>query len=158
MQTTTELSLELSAFGPVDETNVERFDALLAQARTSRDEALIPVLLSLLDDDCDFHEVVFGVVHAVESFPDDAYFRALAGHLAQLQTRGREWCDLLHTRILNSPPHFDRFLAAFESLAPAIREQEIAILRRISADPDFALRCRTGIERLQAMPPSTRER
>lgn len=157
MRTATELIHDLNTFGRLDETNVERFDALLAEACQLRDHALIPALLMQLDDDSDFHEVVFGVIHAVESFPHDAYFRALASHLAALQSRGRAWCELLHTRILNSPPHFDRFLVAFESLPAVIREQEVAILRRISAKPDFALRCRIGIERLQALPPSSLE-
>lgn len=158
MRTAAQIAHDLNAFGRIDEANVARFDELLAEVCQSRDEALIPALLMRLDDDCDFHEVVFGVVHAVERFSDEAYFRALTSHLAELQTRAREWCELLHTRILNSPPHFDRFLASFASLRPAIREQEIGILRRIAADPDFALRCRIGIERLEAMPPSTSER
>jgi hypothetical protein len=158
VRTAAEIIQDLNAFGRLDEANVERFDALLAEACESRDEALIPVLLRLLDDDGDFHEVVFGVVHAVESFPDEPYFHALAINLADLQAQGRAWCERLHTRILNSPSHFDRFLASFESLQPAVREQEIEMLRRIAADPDFALRCRNGIERLRAMPPSTSER
>ncbi|WP_408950297.1 Imm30 family immunity protein [Lysobacter sp. Hz 25] len=154
MRPTSEIRRDLLAFGPVEETNVARFDALIAEAYRAEDEALIPVLLGLLDDDCEFHEVIFGVVHAVESFASDRYFAALAQNLATLRQRAPEWCALLHTRILNSPPHFAGLLDAFVPLQAAARAQEIAILDEIAADPDYAERCRAGMERLRGMPPA----
>lgn len=150
MRDAAEIARDLSSLGPLDETKVQRFDALLAEAVQSREQMLIPILLARLDDGSPFHDVVFGVVHAVESFPGEAYFHALASNLAQMQQRAPEWCELLHTRILNSPPHFEAFLTTFQSLDRAARDQEIEILSRISADPNFAARCRIGIERLQA--------
>jgi len=159
MRPTCELHRDLLAFGRVDETNAAGFDALIAQAYRAEDETLILPLLGLLDDDCEFHEVVFGVVHALESFPAARYFDALARHLAPLWARAPEWCALLHVRILNSPSHYAGFLAAFAPLPAAARAQEIAILRSIAADPDgvapdVAERCRAGIARLQQLPAS----
>lgn len=50
-----------------------RVGGLIAEAFRAEDEASIPLVLGLLDDDSQLHEAIFGVGHAVESFAPERY-------------------------------------------------------------------------------------
>lgn len=75
-QTASQLIDDLEAFGRIGEDRVEEFEGLVDRLIQTSDPRVIPPLLDCLDDDAEFHEVMFGVVHALEAFPEGEYLES----------------------------------------------------------------------------------
>lgn len=152
-RTAANISTDLRNFGKVTEDKVEKFDDLVAEAVENADESLILPLMLALDDLCEFDEVMFGVVHALEKLHLDTYLLSLAKNIAQIWLKSPRWCMILHKRIINSPPAFSKFLKAFpsSSVCDNCRATEKIILHEISMKEVFRDRCLAGISELDSM-------
>jgi len=95
----------------------------------------IPRLLFLLNDESNNHEVMFSVVHGVESFDDDLYIAKLVACTPLLLDKSPYWLSVLYMRVLNS----DRSRAALRSaVGPDTRSTIASILGLIVAKrPSF---------------------
>jgi Immunity protein 30 len=75
-------------------------NALASLAGRPQDEDL-PDLHLILDDRCEQPEVMFGLIHFLESFDVSAQIQAFVTVVPQLMLVASEWMRILHTRILN---------------------------------------------------------
>jgi Immunity protein 30 len=75
-------------------------NALASLADRPQDEDL-PDLHLILDDRCEQPEVMFGLIHFLESFDVFAQMQAFVTVVPQLMLVASEWTRILHTRILN---------------------------------------------------------
>lgn len=82
-------------------SEVAAFEEALAALTGLSDESLLPALHLVLDDNCAHHEVMFGLVHFIETFQMSSQSRALLSVLPQLVKQAPEWAKILHFRILN---------------------------------------------------------
>jgi Immunity protein 30 len=90
----------------------------------------IPKLLFLLNDESSHHEVMFSIVHGVESFDEDLYISELVACTSLLLTKTPYWLSVLYMRILNS----DESRAALRSaVGPDTRSTIASILGLIMA-------------------------
>lgn len=143
-----EIAKNLSDFGLITEDKVEQFEHLLTEASDGLSISMILPLLLTLDDKCEFDEVMFGVVHAVERYPAESYFAVLVKNISAIWNNSPRWCEILHTRIINSPSSFTHFINAFLLMDSDIKALETHILKKISGKEKFTDRCMTGIHSL----------
>lgn len=74
---------------------VASFDCSLAElARSPRDDDL-PALHTVFDDDCQQPEVMYGLVHFLESFDMRRQLAAFIEAVPEMSVQAREWAKVL---------------------------------------------------------------
>jgi hypothetical protein len=82
---------------------VRRVDEVLAKIAALSDADCIGRLLPLLDDDAEYDEVCFGIIHTIERFDDAVYVQVIVNQIESLLEKSPRWATIVHMRILNSP-------------------------------------------------------
>lgn len=80
---------------------VARFEQTLEQLAENPDPADLPGLHLVLDDACEQPEVMFSLVHFLESFEVQAQVQAFIQVMPDLVKRAAEWAEILHSRMMN---------------------------------------------------------
>ncbi|KAM3102942.1 Imm30 family immunity protein [Phormidesmis sp. 146-12] len=80
---------------------VAAFEQTLVKLAQNPDSANLPSLHLILDDACQQPEVMFGLVHFLESFDVQVQLQAFIQVLPDLVKRAPEWTTILHSRIMN---------------------------------------------------------
>jgi hypothetical protein len=94
---------------------VARFEQTLEQLAENPDPADLPELHLILDDACEQPEVMFSLVHFLESFEVQAQVQAFIQVMPDLVKRAAEWAEILHSRIMNDAISRDVFEKALRS-------------------------------------------
>jgi hypothetical protein len=77
------------------------FEQTLAKLSQNPDLADLPRLHLILDDACEHPEVMFSLVHFLESFDMQAQVQAFIEVMPDLVKRAAEWTQILRSRIMN---------------------------------------------------------
>ena len=77
------------------------FEQVLAELAQNPSSADLPNLHLILDDACQQPEVMFSLVHFLESFDLKAQLRAFIQVMPDLVERAAKWTAILYSRILN---------------------------------------------------------
>ena len=80
---------------------VTAFENALASLADRPQKEDLPDLHLILDDRCEQPEVMFGLIHFLESFDVSAQIQAFFTVVPQLMLVASEWTRILHSRILN---------------------------------------------------------
>ena len=80
---------------------VEAFETALAELARKPKLERLPDLHLVLDDECEHQEVMFGLVHFLESFEFNEQVRAFVDVITKLIKQAPNWTKILHDRILN---------------------------------------------------------
>ncbi|MBE9186547.1 hypothetical protein IQ270_18105 [Microcoleus sp. LEGE 07076] len=80
---------------------VTAFENALASLADRPQNEDLPDLHLILDDRCEQPEVMFGLIHFLESFDVSAQMQAFVTVVPQLMLVASEWTRILHSRILN---------------------------------------------------------
>jgi hypothetical protein len=80
---------------------VTAFENALAELAENPKNEYLPSLHLILDDRCEHQEVMFGLVHFLESFDVKEQLEAFVSVAPQLIIAAPEWTGILHNRILN---------------------------------------------------------
>lgn len=124
------------------DNNAEKFESVLGDIARLKDPKCIKKLVDFFDDDSDFHEVLFGIVHLIEEFDDHTYLQELAPSMPKLINESPYWAKVLHYRILNSPATLAEYRALLPSLSNDIKiELKDFLLIIKNEDKEFADRC-----------------
>jgi hypothetical protein len=99
---------------------VQRSEKLLGQIAGLHDPSSIGLLLPILDDHAEYDELMFSIIHAIESFDDNVYVREILRDLPEFLAKSPQWATILHMRILNSP----QTLAAYGSAIKTLSDRE----------------------------------
>lgn len=143
-----EVITDLNNVRRVTEDNFEAFETLVGEACEGHPSMAIGPLLGCLDDACELDEVMFGVIHALESFAWSDYFAVLAERLPQLLAKSPRWGSILVTRIMNSATAYPDFLAALSTASDASKQAAVELMQRLAAKERFQKQCEAGIRRL----------
>lgn len=142
--TESEIISKLKSFGTVNEDNIEEFEELVYEASEGYKKEMLAPLLKSLDDNCEYEEVMFGLVHTLEQFSFDDYFMELGGLLPELFAKNPKWIMRLHTRIINAPSVFNDYLAKYRSLGKEQRAVLVELLTEVSKKERFKEQCISG--------------
>jgi hypothetical protein len=115
-----------------DHEEVRRFEqALASHARHRSAEDLVDLFL-VFDDECQTHEVMFGLVHYLESFGLESFLRAFFDVLPKLSVHAKEWVETIHFRLLNHASGYPLYAEMIKSASVESREIAIAQLKTIA--------------------------
>ncbi|MEG4457262.1 Imm30 family immunity protein [Microcoleus sp. N9_A1] len=101
-------------------------NALASLADRPQDEDL-PDLHLILDDRCEQPEVMFGLIHFLESFDVSAQIQAFVTVVPQLMLVASEWTRILHGRILND----DDACGLYRDILHSLNSQEPNFVRQL---------------------------
>lgn len=101
-------------------------NALASLANYPQDEDLQNLHL-ILDDRCEQPEVMFGLIHFLESFDVSAQIQAFVTVVPQLMLVGSEWTRILHSRILND----DDACFLYQDILHSLNSQEPNFVRQL---------------------------
>jgi hypothetical protein len=86
----------------IDNQFFEELDATLSEIWELGDYTCIHKIILLLDDEYEFDEVMFTLVHFVESYDLNLYVEQLLISLSDLYSKAEEWAETLLARVNNS--------------------------------------------------------
>lgn len=116
----------------------DAFDGALAQLYHMRDPAIIPALCTVFDDDFQYREMLYSIVHVMESFRLDRYISCLAKGSENLANDAPEWGRTLLIGILNNVDARNEFSSQFGNFASVQRQSfEKIATSLISVYPEF---------------------
>ncbi|NYF25102.1 Imm30 family immunity protein [Sporosarcina sp. JAI121] len=91
-----------------DENEVEKFEQSIENILKMEDFNHIEILCQGFDDLTENDEVMFGLIHAIESYDNivgsEASLKILANSIPKMLPHAQEWLKILHKRILNHEP------------------------------------------------------
>ena len=102
-------------------------NALVSLADRPQDEEDLPDLHLILDDRCEQPEVMFGLIHFLESFDVSAQIQAFVTVVPQLMLVASEWTRILHSRILND----DDACRLYRDILHSLNSQEPNFVRQL---------------------------
>lgn len=83
------------------EQEINIFETSLAEIANNPNEKDLPEYHLILDDQCQQPEVMFSLIHFLESFEVENQLEAFISVIPQLMINAPEWTRILHDRILN---------------------------------------------------------
>jgi hypothetical protein len=106
---------------------VTAFENALASLANHPQNENLPDLHLILDDRCEQPEVMFGLIHFLESFDVSAQIQAFVTVVPQLMLVGSEWTRILHDRILND----DYASCLYRDILHSLNSQEPSFVRQL---------------------------
>jgi hypothetical protein len=116
-----------------------RFDAVLQKIAEIDDPRLIEELTAFFNDNYEYDEILFGIVHIIEKFDLDIYISHLLRVIPSLYKRCPRWSATLLMRILNSETARLKLIdQLMTSASPEIKSSVNSLLNEINqVSPDF---------------------
>jgi len=106
---------------------VARFEQTLKKLAEDPHPTDLPGLHLILDDACEQPEVMFSLVHFLESFDVQEQVQAFIQVMPDLVKRAAEWTAILHSRIMND----DVARLVFEESARSMNDQERSEIQQL---------------------------
>lgn len=91
-----------------NESEIEKFEKSIENILDMKDVNHIEILCQGFDDLTENDEVMFGLIHAIESYDkivsSEISLKVLANSIPKMLPHAKEWLKILHKRILNHEP------------------------------------------------------
>ena len=110
---------EASLFRTQEDVNF--FDEGVYLAVERHDPENLDQLLTLFDDDTDYPEVMYSLVHAIETYPDAVYVQGILNNIGNGLKNFQHWMIVLNYRILND----EKCLKFFKSLMKKSNKEDL---------------------------------
>jgi len=97
------------------------FENALNELAENQNSDYLEDLHLVLDDRCEQPDVMFGLIHLLESFELEEQLRAFVSIVSKLMITAPDWTQILHNRILNDEPAcklYKEILHSFNSRQP----------------------------------------
>lgn len=114
---------------------VAAFEQVLAQLTENPHLVDLPNLHLLLDDACQQPEVMFSLIHLLESFDLSEQLQAFIEVIPSLVKRASGWTAILYTRIINDATAQTVFEEMLQSMDAPEREQIRQLLSSVLTKP-----------------------
>lgn len=103
---------------------VDDFESSLTDIARSNDPKIIGFLLTLFDDDFEYDEIMFSIIHVIEAFDDNIYSKEIITNLEVFCLNTPRWASIVHIRIINSEPTLQSY---FYNLPNASNEAKMVL-------------------------------
>ena len=116
---------------------IERFQESLDKLGDMKDPSLISHLYDVLDDKTEHEEVMWGLLHLLESF-DDVFgahmvLQSMVSVIPSLTIRAPEWTKIIHKRILNHESSLSKYKKVLSGCKPELKSVITNLLLDIKA-------------------------
>ncbi len=123
----------------MSEREIRKAEMILYEICDQNNSQSIKLLIKLLDDDFEFDEFMFSIIHCIEKFEIHAYVHNLLKTIPESIYRSPRWASILHMRILNSPHALLAYIKEIKE--NATRDQKKSIEHLLDSinkvDPEF---------------------
>lgn len=109
------------------ELECEQFDLALEGLAGDTEDVVIHQIFKVFDDDTEQEEIMFSLVHFVESLQMEMYLTQLLESLPDMMEHARNWAIVLNTRILNDD-NYRKDYADIAALMPVKIKRCLAFL------------------------------
>ena len=117
-----------------NQSECEEFDSVLENLADCDDEKLIKELCIVYEDETQEEEVMFGLVHFIESFEMEKYLTEMPKALPKMVESAKEWAMLLNIRILNNDLYRSEYAKILVGMNHDIKLTVINLLNEIISD------------------------
>jgi len=126
----------------INEDEVAKFDSTLAELPEQSEDnvAYVTQLFDVFVDDCDQPEVMWGLLHFVESFDDETYISALLLSADELSAKAKDWLEIILSRILNNDDSKRQLIIALKFRSEVENNTITKLLKDFKADEEPPLR------------------
>lgn len=100
----------------------ERFEQVLEKIDSLDNPKSIISLSQFFDDEAEYDELMFSLIHSIEKFDDATYINALFEALPNLSRKAPNWCSVLLKRVNNNPESKGVLATTLESSNGYIRQ------------------------------------
>ena len=134
MKTFEELLAELRAIDRVRGPRyVLDFEDVLAEMIALKDDGMIVPLMEFFDDEPPYLELMFSIIHTIESFDRETYIAQTLTGMPSLRERSPEWAETLIIRMLNSEQDRGALIRRLDTSDSQTKHSIRTILERINA-------------------------
>ncbi len=110
METLESLIEKLGGLSPNEINYVSNFDDIILEIAGLRDYRSIKLLISFFDDNSDYDELMFSVIHSIEQFDDLIYVDNILTSIKVLYENSPRWGSIVLMRIINSESTKEAFI------------------------------------------------
>ena len=113
---------------------VHAFEEAIENIISVQDVILVKDLCSGFDDQTDNHEVMFGLIHAIEGFEGEEGLFEMAKAIPDMLPHAKEWATTLHYRILNHVPSRKLYVKVLKRVNLKVKNNIVEILKGIKIE------------------------
>lgn len=110
---------------------IHTFELAIQNILSMNDVKVIMDLCSGFDDQTENNEIMFGLVHAIESFDSEEGLLEMAKAIPSMLPHAREWAIILNYRVLNHEPSRKLYIKILLNVDPEVRNCIISIIKEI---------------------------
>ncbi len=110
------------------------FEEAMAELAKNPKNEYLPELHLVLDDECEHYEVMYGLIHFLESFDEKEQLQAFINVAPNLIIRARNWTKTLLHGILNNGPSRALYKELLHSATPESRDVVCQLLKEIATN------------------------
>jgi hypothetical protein len=115
---------------------INDFESAIENIVSLKDVSLTKDLCSGFDDKTEDHEVMFGLVHAIEDFDGEEGILEMIKAIPSMLPHAKEWAVTLNYRTLNHEPSRKLYIEGLKNVDVSVRNTIVQILKEIkSEDP-----------------------
>jgi len=104
------------------------------------------VLFSIFADDTPHHEVVWGLLHLVETSDSEIFISALVQSAPYMRRAAPEWLETFICRLLNSDLHKDVLIACLKKMVSTKGAAEVvSLIEALKDDASDSIRVRASV-------------
>jgi hypothetical protein len=121
------------------EKEIEHFEEALLALSSTRDASVLPHLFAAFDDSTEQSEVMWGLLHTVESYEREAYLLGLAKAIPSMILHAKNWVLISQYRILNNDHARSMYRKIITTLPAETKKVVRNVLEEIgNAEPRFS--------------------
>jgi len=109
---------------------VHHAEELLEEIASLHNARCISRLMPFFDDGEHYEELMFAIIHTMESFDAMEYVAQVIDYLPEFAKRAPKWCAIVHVRILNSTYFSEAYAESIARVSLSKRE----LLRMLLVD------------------------
>ena len=144
-----ELIRRLKEVQPSSQMYVAEFEGLLQKVAELRDPASICPLITLLEDNAPYDEVMFSIIHVIETFDDVTFVEEILRSLPNFVSSSPRWAAIIHMRILNSPNTLEAYARRLATSEADVKRAAKEVLTSVARKrPEFQKRVTAILGRL----------
>ena len=110
---------------------VHDFEEAIENIISLQDVILVKDLCSGFDDQTNEHEVMFGLIHAIEEFEGEEGLCEMAKAVPDMLPHAKGWATILHYRILNHAPSRQLYAKVLTKINLRVKNIIVGILKEI---------------------------
>jgi hypothetical protein len=117
-----------------NENEVLNFEDVIENLLSLKDAKLIKDLCSGFDDSTNNHEVMFGLIHAIEKFEGEEGLLEMAKAIPDMLPHATDWAIILHYRILNDELSRKLYAQVLNKVNLKAKSTIVMLLKKIKAE------------------------